>query len=219
MSHDAAAHPRKTDSTRDHILAVAMEAFAQHGYDGTSTREICKRAGVNVAALNYHWGSKERLWQAVCAETGKFLIDTLKHSTAEATTIDVLIPSFLEALFDGLVKDPVPIRILLWATLQADSLDFDKTEENFQPFLDLAFATLKQMLQDKGVQNVDVEVVAAIGFGQFVFSFVDQAGYRRFFGKDFKDPAFAERFKRQLIRSSFVMLGLPVPEHYNRATH
>jgi len=52
-------------STRDIILDTAERLFAQHGHDGTSMRLITGEAGVNLAAVNYHFGSKEALVQAV----------------------------------------------------------------------------------------------------------------------------------------------------------
>ncbi|MFP5375009.1 MAG: TetR/AcrR family transcriptional regulator [Gammaproteobacteria bacterium] len=48
-------------STKDRILAAAEELFAQHGFAGTSLRQLTGRADVNIAAVNYHFGSKENL--------------------------------------------------------------------------------------------------------------------------------------------------------------
>jgi len=48
-------------STKDRILAAAEDLFAQHGFAGTSLRQVTSRADVNIAAVNYHFGSKENL--------------------------------------------------------------------------------------------------------------------------------------------------------------
>ena len=48
-------------STKDRILGAAEELFAQHGFAGTSLRQVTGRADVNIAAVNYHFGSKENL--------------------------------------------------------------------------------------------------------------------------------------------------------------
>jgi AcrR family transcriptional regulator len=50
---------------KDHILDVAEKVFADLGYDGASTRTISGEAGVNMAMLNYYFGSKEGLFLAV----------------------------------------------------------------------------------------------------------------------------------------------------------
>ena len=54
----------KTDK-KDHILDVAEKIFSELGYDGASTRTISGEAGVNMAMLNYYFGSKEGLYLAV----------------------------------------------------------------------------------------------------------------------------------------------------------
>lgn len=50
-----------TSETRARIIRAAEVLFAREGYASTSLREITERAGVNVAAVNYHFGSKEDL--------------------------------------------------------------------------------------------------------------------------------------------------------------
>lgn len=48
-------------ATRDRIVATAEVLFATKGYAATTTREITAAADVNIAAVNYHFGSKENL--------------------------------------------------------------------------------------------------------------------------------------------------------------
>jgi len=50
---------------KDHILDVAERAFSDLGFDGASTRMISSEAGVNMAMLNYYFGSKEGLFLAI----------------------------------------------------------------------------------------------------------------------------------------------------------
>ena len=51
--------------TRTRILDVAEELFMQHGFEGTSMRLLTAKAGANLAAVNYHFGSKDALIEAV----------------------------------------------------------------------------------------------------------------------------------------------------------
>ena len=51
--------------TREAILDTAESLFAQQGHEATSMRQITGAAGVNLASVNYHFGSKESLVQAV----------------------------------------------------------------------------------------------------------------------------------------------------------
>ncbi|TAN83650.1 MAG: DUF1956 domain-containing protein [Gallionella sp.] len=50
-----------SDQTRARLLDAAREAFSQNGFQGATVREICRRAEANVAAVNYHFGSKDGL--------------------------------------------------------------------------------------------------------------------------------------------------------------
>ncbi len=56
-----------TDSqeTKEKILTVAEELFAERGFHGVSVREITSRAQVHLSAVNYHFGSKEQLYLEV----------------------------------------------------------------------------------------------------------------------------------------------------------
>jgi len=53
------------ENTRDRLIKNAMEMFAEQGYDKTSVRELARKADANIAAINYHFGGKEGLYQAV----------------------------------------------------------------------------------------------------------------------------------------------------------
>jgi len=55
--------PQHETCTR--ILDAAEELFMLHGFEGTSMRQLTARAGVNLAAVNYHFGSKHALIEAV----------------------------------------------------------------------------------------------------------------------------------------------------------
>lgn len=59
--------PGGESASRDHLLDVAERLFAENGIAETSIRAITAAAGVNVAAVNYHFGSKESLVQEVVA--------------------------------------------------------------------------------------------------------------------------------------------------------
>lgn len=56
-----------TQKTKDRILDAAEELYSEYGFADTSMRELTQKAGVNLAAVNYHFGSKEGLFRALVA--------------------------------------------------------------------------------------------------------------------------------------------------------
>lgn len=48
--------------TRQQLLEAAGQVFAEHGYRAATVREICLRAGANIASIHYHFGDKEKLY-------------------------------------------------------------------------------------------------------------------------------------------------------------
>lgn len=72
---------QRGEDTRLRILQAALEVFAAEGYEGASTRTLAQRAGVNLPALQYYFGSKEGLYRAVI----DMLADTLELRIAPVT--------------------------------------------------------------------------------------------------------------------------------------
>lgn len=87
--------PQETDlstagsATRQSLLDAAERLIAQHGVAGTSLRKITSSAGTNLAAANYHFGSKEGLVQAVvCRHLGPLNAQRLRRlETLEANDV------------------------------------------------------------------------------------------------------------------------------------
>ena len=74
-----AAH---ADETRSRIVAAAVTAFANRGFEAASTREIARQAGVEQGLLTYHFRNKDALWRAAADQ----VFDTLRESVVERLT-------------------------------------------------------------------------------------------------------------------------------------
>lgn len=64
-SLSASSNDRSAERTRERLIEVGTELFATRGLDGTTIRDLAEAAGVNVAAVHYHFGGKDALYAAV----------------------------------------------------------------------------------------------------------------------------------------------------------
>ena len=69
---------RRSLETRERLVESALQVFASHGFEGATTREIARRAGVALAALPYHFTTKEALWRAAADRIFARLGDTFR---------------------------------------------------------------------------------------------------------------------------------------------
>ena len=75
----AADATRRGAKTRRRILTAATRQFSERGYDGAKFREIGDVADVSFQSIRYHFGTKEKLWEAVVEQL---------HDDAEAAMLD-----------------------------------------------------------------------------------------------------------------------------------
>ena len=86
--------------TRERILRVACEVFAKRGFRNTTIRDICQQAQVNIAAVNYYYSSKEKLYEAVCKYACGHSIENRdsKFKLGEHKTPEEKLKAFIGAL-------------------------------------------------------------------------------------------------------------------------
>lgn len=107
----ARQRPRRyAASTREKLLAAAGQVFAERGYYNVTIREICRRAGANVAAVNYTFGDKlglytEVLRQSVRASQTAVLAATLDSAATPEELLRKVIRARLLSLCGGTRPD------------------------------------------------------------------------------------------------------------------
>ncbi len=73
------------NSTEDKILSAAAAVFAEHGFKSATTREIARKAGVNLCAINYHFGTKQQLYDRVLTDVAEFISAKIKEKSSAGT--------------------------------------------------------------------------------------------------------------------------------------
>ena len=97
MEKKGVGRPRdgNPEETRRQILEAASRAFAESGFVGATTRTVAARAGVNVATLHYHYGSKEGLYRAVLAHVSRGSLPEVPAAEGSGR-----VEALVEALFE-----------------------------------------------------------------------------------------------------------------------
>lgn len=96
----------KKRTTPATLLAAARELFARHGYDGTSVRMIADRAGANLGAITYHFGSKEALYGAVVGSVVGPLAERVRGIAAARGAPLERLGAIVAAYFDHFADHP-----------------------------------------------------------------------------------------------------------------
>ena len=144
--------------TRQRIIGAAEKLFAMRGIEGVSIRDITKAAGVNLAAINYHFGTKS----ALAAEVFKHCIDPLNARRLE----------LLDEVEKKAGNKPPKLEAVLEAVIRpAVERGFDHEQEN-ETFLRLTGrclsepnAEIEQLVRahfDKLIRRFDAAVLRAL---------------------------------------------------------
>jgi AcrR family transcriptional regulator len=150
---------QRGEETRGRILEVALDLFATSGFDGASTRTIAQRAGVNLPAIQYYFGSKEGLYRAVVeqfshqlqagvAPIAERIRTTLANGQASRRQLIGLLCDMLDIVIAMMLDDSVPNR---------------ETRQRFFARMEVEPNAAVDALQDDMVRHVCTPCCAIIG--------------------------------------------------------
>ncbi len=140
--------------TKERILAVAERLFTEQGFGNTSLRQIITEAGVNLAAIHYHFGSKEELLDELIHRradpVNQTRIEMLERMEAEAggrpLPVEVILDAFMEPGIQAAMEHPSMIRLV--GRIHAEGLGKSVMRKHFEPVARRFIASLRRTLPD-----------------------------------------------------------------------
>lgn len=138
--------------TQRKLLNAALQAFAENGFQGTSTRDIAERAGVHHPLITYHFKNKEQLWKAAAERVFAGFIRlllTVQEETVNQPPRDRM-AAMIRAYVHYAADNPALHKVLFQESSHSNPrLDW-LIEKYMKPLFEVASADLQQ-LQASGI--------------------------------------------------------------------
>ncbi len=188
---------------KEHIIDTAIELFAEKGFEGSSIRDLAKRAGVNVAMVNYYFGSKENLFQSMVEFKAGFMRGKLDEIATDTTLAEIdKIDRIIESYVSRLLSQPYFHRVIHQQLLMTDK---EALHKNIIKIFVKNTNTIKSIIE-KGIRKkvfkkVDPELTIATLIGTINQVMLSKAMCLMLIkkGDDF-DPYTDTAFKNRLIK-------------------
>lgn len=153
------------DVTKERLLETAGAIFAEKGFRAATVREICQRAQANLAAVNYYFGDKERLYvESIKRAHGRRVEDVPLPDWSAETPAEVRLKGFIATLLGRILCDPnadwhgqLMFREMLHPTAACGEL----VEEYIRPHFEL----LQSILGELSPPSASAEQLRLIAFG------------------------------------------------------
>ncbi len=154
-------------TTEQKIIEAASKLFSRKGFAATKTREIAEEAGINLALLNYYFGSKENLFKGVVKEKLRMLLKAMIPVLSDAEVslqekVTTIAENYTELLLEN---EELPIFILNeWSVNKELFVEITRNARLFTK------PVIEEQLNENGI-NISVAdfIVNILGLVMFPF--------------------------------------------------
>lgn len=161
--------------TKDRILKAASQVFCEKGFENTTIRDICALAEANVAAVNYHFGDKQKLYHTVMADWMRDVFDNserfagLRDDSTPRERLQAYIRADLKGLLAGNDRSQVKLRRarMVLREIASDTHNPELLECHKQADLDILRPIVSEVL---GEGAADAKVYRACQFATSIMT-------------------------------------------------
>lgn len=166
---------KKQNLSRKKIINSAIVLFANKGFDSTSTREICKHAGVNLSLIPYYFENKEGLYINIIESIINYGLAFLKEDLDKVNNLSSmdmdqkieLYRSILEKYVDFLYSENVPSSFVV-LMVKEQTVSHSKFSEIYSQKINILYSALRKTLasilgKKESDKSITFEVSSIIG--------------------------------------------------------
>ena len=168
MTRTSQSSRRSSQERQASLIQAAASLFAKKGFNGTTTKEIAKAAGISEALVFKHFPTKRALYAAILAEkvTVNELLGAIEESAKKRDDrrVFALIASY--RIRPGV--DPTLLRLLLFSALEGHELSDMFFGKHHKVFYDHLAAYIQQRVTDRAFRQVDPLLAARAFIGMVV---------------------------------------------------
>lgn len=163
---------KQEGTAKDRLLKAAVGLFAKRGYSATGLREIVKAAGVSVAMVHYHFGSKQALLEAILEMFFQSVYSIAEESLTGEDPPELKLRRYLRAVVGVFRKNPDLVRIAI-TELPNDMPGIVQFKaEKVTRMLGLVGSQLLPALPEELRERIRLEVVGPALVGMLTFHFL-----------------------------------------------
>jgi AcrR family transcriptional regulator len=201
---------KKSQTTKGRLLQAACEIFAKRGFRDATVAEICDAAEANIAAINYHFGDKESLYDAVWHHAFEVASSAypIDGRLPETPILEAYLYSYANAILHRIFSETETglFAKLLYREMAAPTLALDHiAKELLIPQSQFLGEAVRKALKTK-LEEEDIRLCMHSIIGQCAFYNFGRALRERVIGKKTMSEEEIERMARHIAR--FSMGGL-----------
>ena len=196
--------------TKEKLLQTAMELFAKHGIDGVSTRDLVKASGVNLCSINYYFGTKQKLYEAILDDVVEKIVSlvTTKQIPLQNQGLSALeeIKAFAGNLLELLCSDTissVQAELLLKEIISPTTAYNKLYQQVIEPLHKRLTGLVMQMT---GISEQEAIIKTHCIMGQVVMFRVHKEALLRRLGAEKYTPELMVDIKRQVLTNCEIIL-------------
>lgn len=189
------------EDKKDHILLTAEKLFSQHGYDGASTRAIAQEAGVNLAMLNYYFGSKEGVYKAVLEKRLGSFHQILSNINEEKISSWEKLYKCIDLYVDKVLSNNCFHRLIqreLSLDQRSETADF--ITGSIMDNISEIYRVIREGISNNSFREVDIEMTIATIFGTKYYLVNTSIIASKLFHKDLRDQQVMEEDIRPRLK-------------------